>query len=216
MSVELTAELASKGYWPAVAMEYLNDEKYSKAVELCRLRLKEYPEILSGRVILARALYHSGQYEAAEEEFYKILGKDPNNSAALKYLGDLKFRAGDEITALSYYEKVLEIDPYSKALKSPIKKSVTEETKVLTLKRGSEDVEVDDSDLREIPFKTETVADLLSSQGHFRLALKVFQHLAGQSPNPRIMEKLEKTKNALKDKEGKRCIKNELKDSRHS
>jgi len=209
MSAELTAELASKGYWPAVASEYLKDKKYSKAVELCRLRLKEYPEILSGHVILARALYHSGQYEAAEEEFYNILAKDPNNSTALKYLGDLKFRNGDQITALSYYEKVLEIDPYSKALVSPIEREVTETTKVLTLKEGREDVEIDDTDLREIPFKTETVGDLLTSQGHHRLALKVFQHLADDSPNQRILDKLEKTKTALKDKEGRRCTKNE-------
>jgi tetratricopeptide (TPR) repeat protein len=216
MGIELTAELASKGYWPAVAMEYLHDEKYSKAVELCRMRLKEYPEILSGHIILARALYYSGQYDASEEEFYKILGKDPNNSAALKYLGDLKFRAGEEITAFSYYGKVLDIDPYSKALKSPIKNSIVEETKILTLKRSKEDIEIDDTELREIPFKTETVGDLLSSQGHFRLALKVFQHLAGESPNPRILEKLEKTKTALKDKEGRRCIKSELKNFKRS
>jgi tetratricopeptide (TPR) repeat protein len=216
MSENLTSELSSKGYWPAVAMEYLNEKKYSKAVELCMLRLKEYPEILSGYVILARALFHSGQYETAEEEFYNILRKDPNNAAALKYLGDLKFRSGDEVTAFSYYDKVLEFDPYSGALVSPIKKEKTEETKVLTIKKGRENVNVDDIDLREIPFKTETVGDLLSRQGHFRLALKVFQHLAGESQDPRVLEKLEKTKTALKDRERKRCIKSELKNFRRS
>jgi len=216
MSVELTAELASKGYWPAVAMEYLNEKKYSKAVELCRLRLKEYPEILSGHIILARALFHSGQYEAAEEEFYNILKKDPNNLAALKYLGDLKFRAGDEVTAFSYYNKVLIIDLYSKALISPIEGATAEETKALIIKKGREDISVDEGNLREIPFKTETAGDLLSSQGHLRLALKVFQHLAAESPNQRILEKLEMIKTALKDKEGKRCIKSELKNFRRS
>ncbi len=216
MSANLTTELSSKGYWPAVAMEYLNEKKYSKAVELCTLRLKEYPEILSGRIILGRALFHTGQYETAEEEFYNILQKDTNNLAALKYLGDLKFRTGDEVTAFSYYDKVLTIDPYSRVLVSPIKKEKTEETKVLTIKKGLEDISIDDDDLREIPFKTETVGDLLSGQGHFRLALKVFQHLAGESQDPRILEKLEKTKTALKDRERKKCIKSELKSFKHS
>jgi len=197
-------------------MEYLNDKKYSKAVELCMLRLKECPEILSGRIILARALFHSGQYEVAEEEFYNVLRKDPNNPVTLRYLGDLKFRMGEEVTAFSYYNKVLAIDPYSGALFSPIKQEKIEETKILTIKKGHEESIVDDTELRDIPFKTETAGDLLFAQGHYRLALKVFQHLAAETHDSGIMEKLEKAKSAIKGKERKKCTVRELKSFKNS
>lgn len=207
MSDNLLSELASKGYWPALAMEYFRDGNYSRAIELCMMRLRDYPEVLSGRIIYARALYHAGQYESAEEQFYKILQYDPNNLAALKYLGDLKFRSGDESTAFSYYSKIHDIAPETQSLSSPFdpeKKEKTETTSVLTLKKKGEREASEDktqTELREMPFKTETLGDLLLKQGHPRLALKVFRDLAEKGDNPRLRDKIEKTQRSFKNKE---------------
>ncbi|MEW5923324.1 MAG: tetratricopeptide repeat protein [Candidatus Zixiibacteriota bacterium] len=202
MTVNLISELASKGYWPALAMEYFLERKYARAIELCMIRLKEYPDILSGRIVYARSLYHTGQYESAEEQFYKILGYDPNNLVALKYLGDLKFRAGDEATAFAYYLKILEIEPNTNALTSPInhEKEETEQlTRVLVLRKKSDERDDDkDIPLRELPFKTETLGDLLLKQGHPRLALKIFQELAEKNGSPQLREKIEKTQQSIK------------------
>jgi tetratricopeptide (TPR) repeat protein len=203
MDGNIVAELSSKGYWPALAMEYLKDKKHSKAVELCLLRLKDDPDIVSGRIILARALYHSGQVDAAEEEFYKILQKDPYNLVALKYLGDLKFKRGDEATAFSYYSRVLEIDPHTSRLSSSLEGQAPEETRILTLKKNSEEIETVSTQLRDIPFKTETVGDLLLAQGHPRLAREVYRELAARSANPRLLEKLDKIEEMLKPTKGK-------------
>ena len=204
MTVNLLSELASKGYWPALAMEYFREKKYARAIELCMIRLKEYPDILSGRIVYARSLYHTGQYESAEEQFYTILQHDPDNLVALKYLGDLKFRSGDEATAFAYYHKILEIEPNTNALASPInfvKEEAEQLTRVLVLKKKSEDSEDgDDKDLplRELPFKTETLGDLLVKQGHPRLALKIFQELAEKNGSPQLREKIEKTQQSIK------------------
>lgn len=204
MTVNLLSELASKGYWPALAMEYFMEKKYARAIELCMIRLKEYPEILSGRIVYARSLYHTGQYEAAEEQFYKILRYDPDNLVALKYLGDLKFKAGEETTAFAYYSKIIEIEPNTNALSSPVnfdKSSAEELTRVLVLKKKTEETEITDIKelpLRELPFKTETLGDLLLKQGHPRLALQIFQELAEKNGNPQLLEKIEKTQQSIK------------------
>ncbi len=201
MSNTLVLELASKGYWPAVAREYLEQRKYSRAVELCQLRLKENTNLLSGRIVLARAFYHSGQYEQAEEQFHRILQVDPCNLVALKYLGDLKFRTADEATAFSYYEKVWNIDPHTQGLRSSIEDGRVEATRVLVLKREPEKSETIREHLRQIPFITETLGDLLLAQGHPRLAIEVFRDLNMKTESPRLREKLDKSQELLKHKE---------------
>ncbi|MCX6827092.1 MAG: tetratricopeptide repeat protein [candidate division Zixibacteria bacterium] len=203
MDRDLTLELSSKGYWPAVAMEYLMKKKYSKAVELCQIGLRENPYLLSGHIVLARALCHSGQWGEAEEQFYRVLQIDPQNLIALKYLGDLKYRQGDEATALSYYERVLQIDPNTSGLSLPLTEKSLEHTTILTLQKGEEKSEPGRDSLRQIPFKTETVGDLLLAQGHPRLALTVFEELAATGQNPRVKEKIDRTSELLKNKDRK-------------
>ncbi|SYZ73854.1 hypothetical protein TRIP_C60124 [Candidatus Zixiibacteriota bacterium] len=203
MSDSLILELSSKGYWPAVAMEYLNDKKYSRAIELCHNRLKDDPDIVSGRLILGRALYHSGQYELAEEQFADVIRNDPFNIVALRYMGDIKFRKSDDATAFTFYSRIQQISSESVALSSPLDHKPMEETKILTLKHGAEKSEPLSRDLRQIPFKTETMADLLLAQGHNCLALNVLEELAKNSENPQLAAKLEKAKELIKNKEKK-------------
>ena len=196
-------ELSAKGYWPAVALEYFQQRKFSRAVELCQLRLVDNPDLISGRTILARALFHSGQYNAAEDQFYKILQKDPDNLVALKYLGDVKFRKGDAVTAFSYYERVRQIDRYTSGLASLIADRPVAETRLLALRKGEEKAEDTHDKLREIPFRTETLGDLLLAQGHPRLALKVFRELAEGNLSPQLHEKIESIEESIQTKEKK-------------
>jgi len=202
MDNELTSELSSKGYWPAVAYEYFRQEKYDRALELCRRRLSENPGLLSGRVILARALYESGDTASAEDEFYGILKSDPENLVALKYLADIKFKNGDEATALSLYERIQKIDPHSPGLWCSLRKeSGGRVTRSVTLKRGAEETSGKNGQTRDLPFRTETMGDLLLSQGHTRLALQVYEELAESEINDRLAEKMERARSQLNKKE---------------
>jgi len=203
MNGKMISELSRKGYWPAIAMEYYNEGKYSRVIELCNMRLKEYPDITSGRVVLARAYFHSGQIESSEKEFHRVLRIDPDNMVALKYLGDIRFKDGDESSAFSYYGRVQKLDPRSNGLTSELKREEPEETRVLSLKKGEEKDSQADVRLRDIPFRTETVADLLLKQGHPRMAINIFEELTGKNKNPRIVEKLERAREALNRGKGK-------------
>ena len=178
MNNDLTGDLASCGYWPASARKFLMEGQYSKAIEICTTHLENEPDTLSGRTVLAMALYNSRQFKEAEEQFYRILQFDPDNIQALKYLGDLKFRVGDEYAANSFYSRALKLDPFMHGLKSSITGKMTGETKILTLKRDFEETERGMERLRQLPFKTETAGDLLMAQGHTRLANEIFRELA--------------------------------------
>jgi len=192
MKNELTSELSAEGYWPAIAKEYFESRMYSKAIEICAKNLKNRPEIISGRMILALSLFFSEQINEAEEQFYRILQADPNNMVALKYIGDIKFRKGDEETACSYYNRVLKLDLFTEGLQCSLHDHSTRETKVLTLKRDGEPSAKSSERLRQIPFETETAADLLLYQGHTRMARQIYQNLIKINRSPRLVEKLEK------------------------
>ncbi len=194
--------LASRGYWVAIAGKHLDDGFYSKAVELCQNKIEEFPQLLSARIIYARALFHAGQLESAEEQFYNIISRDPENIVALKYLGDIKFTKGEEFSSLMNYQRILELDKKCCGIKSMIKDKTKETTHSITLTRKDENKTATLSDnfelqLKDIPFLTETMGDLYLSQGHNRLAIEVFQHLHTKNQNPRYIEKLNKAKAKL-------------------
>lgn len=195
--------LASRGHRAAMAAQSLSQGKYSRAVEACKEYLSEYPESLSGRLILAQALYHAGQTESAEKQFFRALSMDPDNLVALKYLGDIKFARQDETGAMSDYRRVLELDPYCRALCCPFDTSRKETTRTITILRAEETTEETESKrtLREIPFYTETIGDLYLAQGYPRLAADVFRNLSQTTQNPRIVEKLNRAEEKIKQKE---------------
>jgi len=198
----LVDELAGQGYWPALAAQYLAEGKYSRAVAVCKEHLSVDGHLVSGRLIYASALKLAGQVESAAEQFYYVLSHDPSNVVALKCLGDIQYAAGDEITAMADYLRVLEIDPYCRGLASKVESRPKETTRTITLKHGEDSVsEERKRALRRIPFYTETIGDLYLAQGYPRLAAEVFRKLSDSSASPRIREKLNQAEKKVTEKD---------------
>jgi len=202
-SDDLVPQLASRGYWPARAAQHLKEKRFSRAVEICRERLPDNPELISGRLILARALYYAGQIDSARRQFYELLARDPDNMVALKYLGDISYADGDETDAMALYGRILEIDPLCRGLCSPINRDNRETTRTITLKSAPERAKPDrrKAQLRHIPFYTETIGDLYLAQGYPRLAAEVFRTISERNPNPRLAEKLAKAEGSITNKD---------------
>jgi tetratricopeptide (TPR) repeat protein len=194
--------LTEQGYWPAVALGHLKEGRFSRAVEICRERMSEEDEVLSGRLIYALALYRAGQVEPAIEQFYAVLAIEPDNLTALKYLGDLKFDEGDEIAAQASYHRILEIDPLCEGLKGDLKRSQSMKTRTIKLNRPAETETPPQKKMNvDIPFFTETIGDLYMKQGYPRLASEVFDTLLAGSENPRLMKKLDAAREKINEKE---------------
>ena len=194
--------LMENGFWPAQAAVFLDEKRFSRTVEICRERLEEDPDNVAGRLIYAKALFLAGQLDSAGEQFYHILTLDPDNMVALKHLADLKFGQKDEMVAMGMYQRILEIDPYCRAVCSELQKRPVEQMKTITLDRRPEQAPPpNEKHLRKIPFVTETIGDLYLSQGHHRLAAHVFRTLDQQSMNPRLQEKLKRAEKRIATKE---------------
>jgi len=193
--------LANQNYWPAVAARFLSEGRFSAVVELCKENLSDSTGLLSGHILLARALYEAGQTESAAEQFYQVLALDPDNAVALKHLGDIAFKAGDDFTTISYYSRILELDPFCQGIKSGLKPKDAPTTLKVTLVHHSESVPPAVGPLRTIPFFTETMGDLYLTQGHARLAAEVFRTLYKRTPRPHLLEKLKQAEDKARDKE---------------
>jgi tetratricopeptide (TPR) repeat protein len=197
-------DLADIGYWPAMAYEFFIDGKYAKAVELCRRMLENEPATTSGRIVLAKSLFHAGQFDEAREQFLEVLKQDAANLVALKYLGDLEFRDERIATALAYYHRVLEVDPYCGGLSSGIADRPAETTRRLALKRQSEPIAAKKPPpLAEPAFVTETIADIYRDQGYFLLAGEVYRRLLIGKNDSRIAAKLKEIESKTGIKESK-------------
>jgi len=208
---DTTGTLASGGYLPAIAAKHLAAGEYSRVVEICKQHLESYRHLLSINLLYARALFHAGQFDSAEEQFYIVLARDPDNIVALKHLGDIRFSRGDEMAAMANYRRVLEIDPSCHGLKMEIH-GLREQESTHTIKLVKREPRAaipqkkrEKTVLAQIKFYTETMGDLYLTQGHARLASEVFESLLETNNNPRISEKLAAARRKKKEKEENEC-----------
>jgi tetratricopeptide (TPR) repeat protein len=196
----LTDLLADRGYWPARAARLMDEGRYADAVALCKEQLLTDLHTTAGRAMYGLALYRAEQFESAAEQFYVLLSRDPDHLVALKYLGDIKFAAGDELAALTYYHRIQQLDPYGAGLACDLSPRSGERTRTITLIRpGEESARPERS--RTIPFYTETMGDLYLDQGHPRLAAEVYRTIYEHNASPRLAEKLGRAEKLMSRKE---------------
>ena len=94
-----------------------------KGIMMLREVLEEDSTNIKALTRLGQFSIQSGQYDKAEERFRTIEKLEPNNMDALYYMGHLSARKGEKETALSYFNKCLELtddEEFSKELKQYI------------------------------------------------------------------------------------------------
>lgn len=204
--------LALAGYWPATVMQLVTSERYAAAVQICREHLLDNDLPLSGRIAYGLALFHAGQLEPAAEQFRMVLAVDPEHLATLKYLGDIAFAQGDEWSAMANYRRVLEIDPHTSGLCSPVRRIKNREvTRTISLVRHAEETSANEprtsrmnlpqAGRRPQVLVSETIGDLYLTQGHPRQAAEIFQRLHDEQPSPRLAQKLNKAMDKISERE---------------
>jgi tetratricopeptide (TPR) repeat protein len=93
------------------AMQAVFDQDYATAVEHFRSGLEIDPGNLDARVSYARALYLSGEQEAAEKQLRTVLREDSSHTLANFLLAVLHHARDEPEPALEHYGRVLEQDP---------------------------------------------------------------------------------------------------------
>lgn len=61
--------------------------------------------------LLGKLYYEQGKLDRAEEQYGRVLAKDPDNFSAHLHLGWLHYRKGNKRTALEYYRTAVRLDP---------------------------------------------------------------------------------------------------------
>jgi tetratricopeptide (TPR) repeat protein len=82
-----------------------------RAREVLEQGIERHPDYSSAHVVLGRVLRDLDRGGEAEAEFRRVLELDNHNLIALRALGDLARERGDADTALSYYERLVEVEP---------------------------------------------------------------------------------------------------------
>jgi tetratricopeptide (TPR) repeat protein len=91
-----------------------------EALEICSRGVGEHPRYASGYVVQGKCLYDANRKGDALAAFERVLGLDPKNLVALKYLGMLHAEQGDSERAAEYFEHILALDPDDRDIRSRI------------------------------------------------------------------------------------------------
>jgi tetratricopeptide (TPR) repeat protein len=103
-------------FYVAASQIYMSHEQYLGARKLVEKGLASYPDSSPIRFQLGAVLERLKDYEAAEMEFKKVLGENPDDATALNYLGYMLADQGIRLDeALGYIERAVELDPYNGA-----------------------------------------------------------------------------------------------------
>jgi tetratricopeptide (TPR) repeat protein len=82
-----------KATFAATAEKLRRQGQLPEAVDLCREGLRSYPDQLSARVTLGRALMDLGEYDEARIELEYVMKRAPDNLAAIRGLAQLHDKA---------------------------------------------------------------------------------------------------------------------------
>ncbi len=94
-----------------LADAYRKAGRIHDAVRLCREGLARFPQYVTARLILAKALVDGGDPDGALDEVRGILDTSPHEAQAHRLAGELHRRSGALGEAVSHLEQAVRLDP---------------------------------------------------------------------------------------------------------
>ncbi|MCI0330278.1 MAG: tetratricopeptide repeat protein [candidate division Zixibacteria bacterium] len=102
----------NRPFFARIASRLLELGRPEEAVALCSENVGRSAGYLSALLVLGEGYLALEDYDKAKEVLNAALKQDPDNLRALYLLGQTAQRAGEILLAYSFYERVLEADPY--------------------------------------------------------------------------------------------------------
>src|SRR5512136_2545277 len=104
------ADPASQAYRP-LTEAYLSMSRFMEAMVVCKKGVRAHPGDAAARLLLARVYAEQGKDRKALEEVQATLQDHPNDSAANRLAGVLRFRLGEKEPGAAALRKAAELDP---------------------------------------------------------------------------------------------------------
>ncbi len=102
--------------FPHLAEAYRRDGQLDRAEDVLLQGLSRQRDNSSAHVVLGRVRLDKGETEAAQTSFRRVLQLDPDNSVALRALGDLALRTGQFGDAVNHYRHLQRLYPLDEEL----------------------------------------------------------------------------------------------------
>lgn len=167
-----------------LADAYRKAGRTREAIRLCREGLERFPQYVTARLVLAKALLDDGDPEGALAEVQTLLEASPHEAQAHRLAGHLYRRAGSLRDAVSHLEQAVRLDPGDR------------ESRTLLEVLGAAGAAPEGSTLRQLladdTFATLSFGTLCLEQGLVDEAAQIFLRLLGRDPgHPGARERLE-------------------------
>lgn len=104
-------------YFENLAYSYMNIGNFVKATENLQKSLEKRPYSVSVTYALAESLYKGGQYQAAIDNWDKVLQLDTKNARSLYMIGMCYQKMGQKEKGMALCDKAIEMDPSLGSLK---------------------------------------------------------------------------------------------------
>ncbi|MGH7454979.1 MAG: tetratricopeptide repeat protein, partial [bacterium] len=101
-----------------VAEALMQQGRLDEAIQLCEEGIRRHPYYVTGHMVLGKCYLQKKLFDQAEKEFKRVLLFDPKYLAAHKHYGDLMREIGWDNTCEMSYRKIMQIDPFDKAVKA--------------------------------------------------------------------------------------------------
>lgn len=167
-----------------LADAYRKGGRPGDAIRLCREGLERFPQYVTARLILAKALVDDGNPDGALDEVRAILAASPQEAQAHRLAGDLYRRAGALGDAVQHLEQAVRLDPGDR------------ESRALLDVLGAGGAVPEGSALKQLladdTFATLSFGTLCLEQGLVDEAAQIFLRLLSRDPgHARARERLE-------------------------
>ena len=98
-------------YWELKAFCLYKQKEYQSVVNICRQGLKIFENNKYLRYYLAAALKESGEYDAAQEAFARLLAIETDNITALSAQAHIYYLQQNYLSAIATFQKITEVEP---------------------------------------------------------------------------------------------------------
>lgn len=102
--------LQDSDYYFDQALEYLDSEEFLPALDYIRRAIKQDPNELDFRFLLAQVYADMGLYRKSNFEYFKLLSIDGNFGECYLRISQNYFMLKDEVVAVNYLKKSIEFD----------------------------------------------------------------------------------------------------------
>ncbi len=182
---EILAREPSSVVFARLSEAYRKRGMLSRAIEVCLQGLSHHPNLLSGRVALARAWYDAGEIHKARQEAEAVVKSAPENLAALRLLASICRDQGDSAGLKRALGAIASLDPSDRealAELSALERDGEPSSGFLAGGPGRKNREI----------VTRTLAEIYAAQGYYDRAIEIYCKLRILDPaDPSLGRRIE-------------------------